>query len=195
MTKSKWDDVAYEVDFNLEIDRDRFEEEVDKHSAILDFGCGYGRVSNQLFNRGYANIHGVESSRNMIERGKAQYPNLRLQYSAEDTLPFPADTFDAVVSCAVFTCIDSPAKRRFWMDELRRVLKPGGVLHLVEFTSPDNKTFTPKIGVPMWYGSREELAKLIGPLHICHEDVKATHTMGGNLVRRYSAFARKMNRF
>ena len=107
MHKNEWNEVAEAVSFNLEIDLHRFSSEVSGENRILDYGCGYGRISKQLWDHGYKNIVSVDSSLKMIKRGNTEYPYLKLSAVSGNTLPFPDNSFDVVVVCAVFTCITS----------------------------------------------------------------------------------------
>jgi ubiquinone/menaquinone biosynthesis C-methylase UbiE len=53
----------------------------------------------------------------------------RLAAADIEHLAFPDDTFDAVVATLVFCSVERPV---IGFQEVRRVLKPGGQLHLVE---------------------------------------------------------------
>ena len=191
MTEHCWDRVADEVNFNLEIDIRRFINVVSKDSKILDFGCGYGRISNELASYGYSAIHGVDSSLKMIERGIQDYPKLLLQNISGQELPYPDECFDAVISCAVFTCITSPEQRISQINELYRVLKPSGTLHLVEFCSEVSRTFTSGIGITMCHSTPEELRQLVNGFSPNNEEVIETTTMSNDQAQCYSLFAKK----
>ena len=93
------------MNFNLEIDLDRFRSEVSTSHRILDYGCSYGRISKFLRDSGYRNIVGIDSSIKMIGRGKRKFPDLHLDLAFEEILSFPNNSFDAIVVCAVFTYI------------------------------------------------------------------------------------------
>ena len=191
MTDNQWNHIADKVNFNLEIDLQRFTKDVSLDSRVLDFGCGYGRISNTLVSRGYTDVYGIDSSIKMIERGKKEFPELSLKHSSSDLLPYPSDYFDAVVACAVFTCITSFEKRTLQIGELYRVLKPAGVLHLVDFTAERTNTHTSSFGITMLHSNPEELRQLVADFSILHEAVNDTNTIGGSPARSYSVFARK----
>ena len=57
MQASSWDKIANEVNFNLEIDIDQFLNRVPLNGNILDFGCGYGRISSLLNEPGFPRSH------------------------------------------------------------------------------------------------------------------------------------------
>lgn len=128
-----WDSVAPVKAFTNEIAWPQWRRFVPPESAILDVGCGYGRTCSQLFDAGYRNLIGVDISFKMIERGKTERPDLDLRFWSSDTLPFSDDSFDAVCLIAVLTCIPSNSGQQRLAKEIRRVLKPGGVLFVSDF--------------------------------------------------------------
>ena len=191
MHQAEWNQIAELVDFNLEVDLVRFCEEVPSEHNVLDFGCGYGRIGNLLRKSGYKNIVGIDASESMIERGKREFPELSLELVTGAALPFSDQSFDAVIACAVFTCITDHKIRRSQFGEICRILKPDGLLHMVEFCSDLSRFFTASIGVPMLHSSIQEFRDLTSPLHIVSEEVIKTNTMNGDAANSYSVFARK----
>lgn len=119
---SSWDSVANSVQFNLEISKTDLVRIIPFQSKILDFGCGYGRISDFLSSIGYRNFVGVDNSKEMITRGASEYPNLDLRYNNSNSLPFPDSDFDAVLTCAVFTCIDDLEVRKTVFSNLNIVI-------------------------------------------------------------------------
>ncbi len=96
---------------------------------VLDFGCGWGGESVWLAERG-ARVVGCDISGSAIEHARAfasqkREANVRFEVCSPIRLPFADDSFDAVFSTDVFEHVmDLPAV----LGELRRVLRPGGVL-------------------------------------------------------------------
>jgi len=76
--KEYWNSVADEKKFTTPFHIDVFSKYVSKSSKILDVGCGYGRVLNELYNNSYNNLYGIDFSEKMIERGKVLFPYLNL---------------------------------------------------------------------------------------------------------------------
>ncbi|MDQ7730751.1 class I SAM-dependent methyltransferase [Halomonas sp. SpR8] len=191
MLECGWDKVATKVNFNLEIDSTRLLEMTDRKSKVLDFGCGYGRISNELTELGYTEVTGVDPSREMIERGKKMFPWLSLLQSAGTDLPFEDNVFDVIVICAVFTCIPSLEERSKVAAEITRVLKPGGIVHVSEFCSEESKSFISGLGLLMRYSGPQEIRDMFADCSFFQDEVVSARTMSGEAASSYRAFIRK----
>ena len=186
-----WDSVAKEVKFNLDIDISEFTHLVPKEATILDYGCGYGRTCETLYSIGYEKMLGVDSSHEMIRRGNLEYPHLSLHKTQGSTLQYPDGYFEAIVLCAVLTCIPEHQAKKDVLAEIERLLKPGGILHMVEFCNETNKTFKSKMGVIMHHQQPSELRSLVGTFTELKFEVTQTQTMGGNNAHAVSYFGQK----
>ena len=186
-----WDLVAKEVDFNLEIDISEFERLVPKDAAILDYGCGYGRISNQLSTDGYLNIVGVDTSPEMIKRGSLKYPFLSLHHSNRSKLQYTDGKFKAIILCAVLTCIPEQHLKQEILTEITRLLTPGGILHVIEFCSDTSNIFESKLGVRMHHQKPSELNKLLSAFTELKFEVIHTQTMRGEDAKAVSYFGQK----
>jgi|ERR1022692_1054178 ubiquinone/menaquinone biosynthesis C-methylase UbiE len=91
-------------------------------SNILDIGCGTGHLAGELMQRGYT-AWGVDFSEGMVEYARQHYNPDRFRVGDIERIPFPDNTFDAVMCLGVMEYLekDEPALREMW-----RVLKPGG---------------------------------------------------------------------
>jgi len=110
-----------------------FREHVPEEAHILDFGCGYGRTLAELSAAGYGNLSGIDFSESLVERGRRENPGLDLTAYPGGPLPFDDDTFNAAVMLGVFTCMAETQTQARALLELKRVLKPGGVLYVNDF--------------------------------------------------------------
>ena len=93
---------------------------------VLDVGCGNGRLLDLL--EGASVVYtGVDVSKQLIAIAREQRGTRGTFVQANAlALPFADSTFDIVYSIAVLHHIPSHAYRRRFMEEIRRVLKPGG---------------------------------------------------------------------
>ena len=130
---SAWDTVAKKVIFTLDPDLGQFSNYVSRSDKILDYGCGYGRITLALHNLGYSQIIGYDTSAEMIARGIAEAPTLSLKSYSPPTIPEANNSFDAIICCAVLTCLPDPELQREAIKEITRILRPGGVLYMAEF--------------------------------------------------------------
>lgn len=189
---SEWDSVADIVKFNLEISPNDFMAAVPLESKVLDFGCGYGRITKQLLDLGYSKVVGIDSSKEMVNRGLVEYPQLTLLHSTKETLPFSDGEFDSIVLCAVLTCIPEQTSRSEVLRELFRVLKPHGIIYLVEFCSEQSLRFMSGVGVSMWHSSKSELEELLNDFNVERSTVANTSTMSGHESKASHIIARKV---
>ena len=128
-----WNSVAETKNFPTPFQIELFSEYVEKRGRILDVGCGYGRVLNELHEAGFKELYGVDFSSGMIARGKRLYPELNLAVNEDEKLPFADNSFDAVLLIAVLTCVVRDEEQRKMLNEIKRVLKDDGILYVNDF--------------------------------------------------------------
>lgn len=104
---------------------------VPRGARVLDYGCGYGRLTAQLAEAGYAAV-GVDPSHAMVERGRAEHPGVELVHQAELPLPERDGAYDAALLFAVLNCVPRDASQHAAVAELARLVRPGGVLYVSE---------------------------------------------------------------
>lgn len=112
---------------------------------ILDVATGTGDVAiltEKMLNP--AKITGVDISEGMLEIGKKKLHKLGLQNKIEllqgdsETLNFPDNTFDAITVAFGVRNFQNLEKG---LTEMRRVLRPGGKLVVLEFSRPKQPVF------------------------------------------------------
>lgn len=128
-----WNKVAEEKNFTLPLRFELFSSLITNEAKILDVGCGYGRTLQELSAYGYKHLHGVDFSKEMIKRGNQLYPKLNLEILETPVLPYPDQTFDAILLFAVLTCIATNEEQLFLFNEIHRVLKPAGLIIVSDF--------------------------------------------------------------
>jgi ubiquinone/menaquinone biosynthesis C-methylase UbiE len=101
----------------------------DAPGHILDWGCGYGQISDMLSRAGlnvasFDYRPGLEPAVVPLER----YPHLSVSLSPDPRLlPFEDQSFDAVLSCGVLEHVEDPDAS---LEEIRRVLTAGGTFYV-----------------------------------------------------------------
>jgi ubiquinone/menaquinone biosynthesis C-methylase UbiE len=186
-----WDKVAPDVNFNLEIDMEKLLSFVPFDAKVLDFGCGYGRNCSTLATAGFSDVIGVDSSLEMINRGNRDNPKLHLIHNATNKLSYPDGYFDLILICAVLTCIPDDAQCKRIMAELKRVLKPNGMIHLVEFCSEAGQSIDSNIGVAMKHRTPKALSDLANTFKLVSAEVVNTATLSGGKASSFSYFGVK----
>jgi len=128
--RSYWNRVAAAKTFTHPLNRDWLAQTIARGARLLDYGCGYGRTLHDLASLGYTNALGVDFSPEMIARGLREHPALDLRAIQRLPLEEGHATFDAVFLFAVLTCIPDDRTQDAVVGEVRRLLRPGGLLYI-----------------------------------------------------------------
>jgi len=116
-------------------------------SRLLDLGSGTGDLAGEALRQcPQAQVVAADFTLGMMLTGKSRYASENLGWSAADArqLPFPDESFDAVVSGFLLRNVtDLPQS----LVEQRRVLKQGGRLVALDTTPPANNLLAPFIRI------------------------------------------------
>jgi SAM-dependent methyltransferase len=104
--------------------------DIARFDSILDFGCGVGRVLRHMPMLSPARLYGCDYNRKLIAWCRRHLAFAEFAISKlEAPLQYDNCSFDFIYALSVFTHF-TEAQHVFWINELRRVLRPGGYLLL-----------------------------------------------------------------
>jgi SAM-dependent methyltransferase len=117
--------------------------DIDDLGAILDFGCGCGRVIRYFSSLKRAKLYGTDYGPKMIDWCKKNLPFAEFDVNAlNPPLVYGHGSFGLIYAFSVFTHL-SETLQMAWLAELPRVLKPGGCLLLTTMGAPYADAFLP----------------------------------------------------
>ena len=204
-----WDSVAHEKHFSHPLRAGWLSRYLNAGAVILDLGCGYGRTLSELKQAGFRNVVGLDYSAAMLERANVEVPGAKLVRNDGHSLPFKANSFDAMVCFAVFTCIPDSLKQHSLIAEAQRVLRPGGLIYISDLlvnTDERNReryeknleafgcygVFALPEGVVVRHHTKEWIEELTGSFqHLEYEPFIVT-TMNGNQSTAFQYLGQKI---
>jgi len=101
--------------------------QVKEGDTVLDAGCGTGRITELISERG-AKVTGIDQSKEMLRvaRGKKYSTEVKFkQLNLENALPFEDETFNSTISALVTTHINDLER---YIQELTRVTRHNGTI-------------------------------------------------------------------
>jgi SAM-dependent methyltransferase len=122
---------------------------IEELGAILDFGCGCGRVTRNWIALRTTDVHGSDMNESAVEWCRRNLPFASFETNGlAPPLVFETAQFDLVYALSVFTHLPEELQL-LWMRELERVLRPGGLLmlsthgehYLPRLTATERETF------------------------------------------------------
>lgn len=109
---------------------------------VLDLGCGTATLTiliKQMYPA--AEVVGLDGDPKILAIAEAKAAkaevSLTLDHGLAFEMPYPDQSFDRVVSSLVIHHLTTDNKRRAFQ-EIHRVLRPGGELHVLDFGQPHN---------------------------------------------------------
>ncbi len=110
-----WDDLSV------------FREYIVHGDAILDVGCGNGRVY-QLFENLQVTYTGIDQSKELVSIAENKFPHVTFDVGEMTALPYKDQSFTVVLCVAAFNHLPDASSRQKALEEMKRVLKPGGII-------------------------------------------------------------------
>lgn len=136
--------------------------------SVLDVGCGTGTLAilaKEAVGRS-GTVCGVDPSLEMLTRARSKAAKagaeIRFENAAAQALPFEDSSFDVALSTIMLHHLGRAARRGL-AAELRRVIRPGGRVLLVEFSRPAAKHRGMAVHFRHKHG-HVELAEIVGLL-------------------------------
>jgi ubiquinone/menaquinone biosynthesis C-methylase UbiE len=139
---------------------------------VLDLGCGTGTLAIMAKQaQPGAEVAGLDADPDMLKVAKYKSAQQKVPVSFDvgftNKLPYPDESFDRVLSSIMIHHLKTPHKIQT-AQEVYRILKPGGQLHIIDFGKPVT-----------WYG------KILGPL--LHKFEEANDNIEGKLPEVFGA--------
>ena len=115
---------------------------------VLDIGCGTG-AQLAFYQAGRSQVFGIDLSIPMLRVAKSNLGN-QAAITVGDALriPFPGQTFDLVIS-SLFLHQLNPGLRAAMLEEVVRVLQPGGQILLIDFHLQEKRSIVGKFTMPL----------------------------------------------
>jgi demethylmenaquinone methyltransferase / 2-methoxy-6-polyprenyl-1,4-benzoquinol methylase len=108
--------------------------------SVLDVATGTGLVAAELRRRGFR-VTGLDQSAEMLTLARERFDGrVELVEASADALPFRDGTFDHLTFTYLLRYVDDPAAT---LQELARVVRPGGTVASLEFGVPGGIWRTP----------------------------------------------------
>ena len=140
--KDFWEKNAGRYDHFMRKDRAAYDEMYElirpivRHKTVLELATGTGLIAKHIVNAA-AHIEATDASAEMIAEAKRDNRSAKLYFSVQDMfcLPYAGESFDVVIVSNALHIVPQPEKA---LQEIKRVLKDGGVLIAPTFTHAGN---------------------------------------------------------
>lgn len=208
MSSEYWDKVAGQKSFRHPLNRDLFTSYVERDSRVLDIGCGYGRILEQLETFGYCDTLGIDSSQRMIARATEELPHLHFRFAEGTDTGKPSESVDAVTIFSVLTSVPESSSQERLVQECWRVLRPGGIAYVSDLYLNDDSrnierynlgqeefgvrgVFRLEDGGIMRHHTKTRIYSLFAAFEKLHHEEFLATTMNGNASKAFQLIGRK----
>lgn len=121
---------------------------INPDTRILDLCCGSGQATAFLVKLSH-HVTGLDASPTSLQRAKNNVPDATYIEAWAEDMPFEDNTFDVVHTSAALHEMEIEQRTKI-IQEVNRVLKPGGIFTLVDFHPPTNPLFWPGLSLFFW---------------------------------------------
>jgi ubiquinone/menaquinone biosynthesis C-methylase UbiE len=158
----------------------------DLRGDVLEIGVGSG--ANLGYYRRAAHVWAIEpdaarAAEAAAAAARAAVP-VEVRVAPAEDLPFDDDSFDHVVSSLVFCSVSDPPQA---LGEIERVLRPGGMLHMLEHVRPGSAplAWAASAATPLW-------SRMQGNCHLDRRTIELLQAQGWrvDIRRRIGIFVR-----
>tara|TARA_B100001057_G_scaffold325766_1_gene325944 strand:- start:8215 stop:8955 length:741 start_codon:yes stop_codon:yes gene_type:complete len=129
--KGRFENIFYKAIYNSNEDFFDFLKINSKNSEILDYGCGIGASMNKVIYFNPKKVTGIDISEISIQKAKDKIKsssNVELVVDNCEKTKFNNNTFDIVYGTGILHHLDI----KLCLEEIQRILKPGGRLLFIE---------------------------------------------------------------
>lgn len=132
-------------------------EDIPVDSTVLDFGCGYGRITKQLHNLGFKNIIGYDPSSMMISRAIAE--NIGPNYTSQIE-EVSKHKYGLIVCFALFTSCPEPEDQLEIKEIIEKQTFKNSCLYISDYFTSENPHYSQKyeqkeLGIYGCFGNKE----------------------------------------
>ncbi|MBR8827054.1 MAG: class I SAM-dependent methyltransferase [Gomphosphaeria aponina SAG 52.96 = DSM 107014] len=133
--------------------------QIEKNTAILDLCCGAGQTTGVLL--AYSDqVTGLDISPVALARAARNAPQAQYIEGLAQKMPLADHSFDLVHTSAALHEMNLLELQQI-LQEVYRILKPGGVFTLTDFHQPSNWLFWPPLALFMWLFETETAWQLL----------------------------------
>ena len=104
-----------------------------EYNTVTDIACGTGDLLVELQNLNARKYYAIDPAANMLEIAKTKLPNAEFIVSTAEDIPLQANSCDLITVSFGIRNFSSLSKS---FNEFYRILKPNGIVSIMEFSQP-----------------------------------------------------------
>lgn len=204
MNSDYWDSEGSKKTFTHELCK-KWIEEIPKDTTVLDFGCGYGRITRQLYDVGFRNILGFDPSITMISRAIAENYGPRYTSQIEEV---SKQKYGLVICFALFTSCPEPDVQLAIKEIIEKQTFESSCLYVSDYLTSENLHYSKKyeqkkLGIYGCFGTKETVifrhhekdhfSKLFSDWTQINKRAIKGKTLNGNTIKMSQLLYKKVN--